>query len=107
MNLIDMKSSKVRNNEVAPSSSESSKYPWGLCITLENEAIEKLGVSVKRLSFGSKVKLTCEADVIGINEDEGEDGRKASVRLQITSMSKPMVKDRMQAGKELLDRMRK
>jgi len=104
--MIDMKSTS-KNTSQPICDSDQSEYPWGLSINLDNESIEKLGVNFSRLVIGQKVKLTCEAEVVGASEEKmkGGEGHR-SVRLQITGMSKPVIKNRMAEGKDILKKMR-
>lgn len=110
MAQISMKSTKKdRSDNVACCGQvDQPEYPWGLTINLENESIEKLGVNFKRFPVGRKVKLVCEAEVVSASMESMKDGKDSkSIRLQIVSMAKPVVRDRMKAGTDLLDDMRR
>ena len=63
------------------------RYPWGLRLNLETEAIKKLAIKTKNLTVGGKVTVVAEAEIASISERQamsGEDQR--SMELQITKM---------------------
>lgn len=62
-------------------------YPWGLEVTLDTAALEKLGLADKLPAVGSSLKLRALVDVTSVSENESQDGgRTCSVRLQITDL---------------------
>ena len=64
---------------------EPPEYPYGLCLSLEQEELDKLGFSPN--STGQVVKVTAMAKVVSVNQtDDEEYGVSKSVRLQITDM---------------------
>jgi hypothetical protein len=86
--LINMEMSKEEAKEYsAPSESEAPKYPWGLCLTLNDDSLEKLGVKTLPAA-GSVVTITAKATVSGIRETQTQGGdSEASMDLQITDMT--------------------
>ena len=105
--LISMKSKKGSKADSPVGATEDSKYPWGLSLTLEDEALKKLGVDFSVMRTGVKVGLVCEAEVTGRAENEYDGKINRSVNLQITKMAKPAASSRMKAGSNLLKQMRK
>ncbi|MGA9070076.1 MAG: capsid staple protein [Terracidiphilus sp.] len=85
--LIDMESSPEEKREmVSPSVSEAPKYPWGLCITLNDDSLEKLGVKTLP-AVGTVVTIVAKATVSTTckNATVGEES-ESSMDLQITDM---------------------
>jgi hypothetical protein len=85
--LINMEMSKEEAKEYAqPSVSESPKYPWGLCLTLNDDSLKKLGVT-KLPSVETVVTITAKATVSSVRENQTQGGEsEASMDLQITDM---------------------
>lgn len=70
----------------APAPSDGPKYPWGLCITLNDDTLEKLGVKTLPAA-GTTVTIIAKAQVTSTSERQTEgDGTKQSMDLQITDM---------------------
>jgi len=88
MKQYDMKLSKKERKEAAPkvASSLGSEYPWGLEINLNDETLEKLGIS-KLPQVGKKVRIAATAEVVGVSQNQHGDQKDRSVRLQIVKMS--------------------
>lgn len=67
-------------------------YPWGLCITLDEDSLAKLGIDEKELpDVGDMIHLFAMAKVTSAsqNEREDKDGNKTvckRIELQITHM---------------------
>ncbi|MET4341944.1 capsid staple protein [Bradyrhizobium sp. RT9a] len=69
-------------------------YPYGLCISLDEETMEKLGMDGEMPSVGEVMQFTAMAKVTSasINEREKSDGTKEQccrLELQITDMGVP------------------
>lgn len=69
-------------------------YPWGLSISLEDDALAKLGLAGDMPDVGDIVQFNAIAKVTSVsqNEREGTDGTKSMccrVELQITDMGIP------------------
>lgn len=67
-------------------------YPYGLCISLDEETLEKLGLDGDLPDVGEMVHLVCMAKVTSARQDESvaADGSKKisrRVELQITHMA--------------------
>lgn len=66
-------------------------YPYGLCISLDDESIKKLGLEGEMPDVGTLVHFCAMAKVTSVSEheQEGTDGAKTSCRrveLQITTL---------------------
>ncbi len=85
--LINMQSSAEEAKEyVQPSAEDAPKYPWGLCVTLDDDSLEKLGVS-SLPAVGTEVTIMAKAIVTAARENATQGGEsEASVDLQITDM---------------------
>lgn len=69
-------------------------YPYGLCISLEDESLEKLGLNGEMPAVGEVLQFCAIAKVTSasLNEREKSDGTKEQccrVELQITDMGVP------------------
>jgi hypothetical protein len=86
--LISMELSAAEaKQETMPTESEAPKYPWGLCITLDDDALKKLGID-KLPDIGSKMRIVAVADVSAVRSYAEQGGEAdTSVDLQITEMA--------------------
>lgn len=69
-------------------------YPYGLCISLDDETLKKLGLDGDMPGVGDIIQFNAIAKVTSVseNEREGTDGAKTQCRrveLQITDMGIP------------------
>lgn len=63
------------------------KYPWGLCLDLNDEVLKKLGIT-ELPKVGTVFVIEAQAKVQSMNESEQLDGDKEGrISLQITDMS--------------------
>jgi len=60
-------------------------YPWGLAITLDEEALEALGMT-ELPEVGKPLRLEALVDVTAVSSNESKGGASRSVSLQITAM---------------------
>lgn len=91
MALKSMKlTAEQRSEEVAEiKDPQPPVYPYGLCLHLEDESLQLLGV--ERMEIGTVVKITALARVVSGSEyeREGEDGeaeKDECMSVQITDM---------------------
>lgn len=85
--LINMENTPAEAKEmVNPAADGGPKYPWGLCITLNNDSLEKLGVKTLP-TVGTEVTIIAKATISAgrVNATEA-DGTSSSMDLQITDM---------------------
>lgn len=91
MPLVDMKLSKKETKEsrgiTAPSlKDEGPQYPWGLSITLEKDALEKLDMDAGDFTVGQIVTIHAEAKVTRLSISSNEKNQSSDVQLQIQKM---------------------
>lgn len=86
--MQDMKLSaeEVKENSTMLSPGDGPRYPWGLCLNLDDATLKKLGI--KGLpEVGSKMNLDAVVVVTSVSQNQQQDGDKtSSVSLQITNM---------------------
>lgn len=87
MALISMKMSKEEAKEESqPSSKDMPQYSYGLCLNLDDDAIEKLGLD-DSLNVGDEVMITAKAVVTSKSGYQTMVGdAENSLGLQITDM---------------------
>jgi len=85
--LINMQQSAEEAKEYTePSVADAPKYPWGLCITLNDDSLEKLNVTTLP-AVETVVTIVAKATVSRISEDQTQGGEtRRSMDLQITDM---------------------
>jgi len=85
--LINMQQSAEEVKEqVQPSVADAPRYPWGLCITLNDDSLEKLGV--KGLpAVGTAVTIVAKAEVSRTSDYQTQGNEsEMSMDLQITDL---------------------
>lgn len=87
--LISMKVDRSAHGNAAKSPMlDAPAYPYGLEITLDTEALEKLGLKKALPEVGATMTLTASVDVTRVSESESQGGEATcSVSLQITEMA--------------------
>jgi hypothetical protein len=88
MPLTNMKlTPTVAKETLAPSAGDAPEYPYGLKVELENDALEKLGIT-SLPDVGTPMVLTARVEVCGVSAYESTDQEKRqSLSLQITDMA--------------------
>ena len=89
MKMTNMKMSKEETEKMATLhevASEGPEYPYGLCLNLEKEQIDKLGLGTPKA--GSKMMLHALVEVksVTVTDEKGGKGYK-SLSLQVTDMA--------------------
>ena len=69
------------------------KYPYGLCICLCQDELEKLGMDDSEISVGDILHMFCLAKVTSVSSNENSDGVYKRVELQITNIATPEDED--------------
>lgn len=82
--------------EMMPATASVPKYPYGLCISLDDDSLEKLGLAGDLPQVGDVVQFTAMARVTSASQNERETGegkaeQECRVELQITDMGIPAV----------------
>lgn len=92
--MIDMTLDKADAEEEASCSAEPPKYPYGLSLSLNDETLERLGMSTMP-TVGSQVMLSALATVVTVSERQTQETKEAGepvesvekyVELQITAL---------------------
>jgi hypothetical protein len=89
--MVDMSTTPEEAKEYASGMAASNpgdapKYPYGLCLCLNDESMKKLGLT-EMLPVGTEVTITAKAKVTSVRASEEVDGDKnASMDLQVTDM---------------------
>ena len=87
MEMKSMKLSKKEATEAMPKSisEEKPQYPYGLRISLDNDALEKLGIKTLPAS-GKVIMVIAKCEVKSVNESDYEGEKRKSMELQITDL---------------------
>ena len=87
MAQVDMKMSREEAQEqYAPVTSDAPEYPYGLRISLDDDALEKLGLT-QLPAVGTKMQLSATVEVCSTSAYSTQEGEaETSVSLQITAM---------------------
>lgn len=85
--LINMQQSAEEVKEYTqPKPEDAPKYPWGLCITLNDDSLERLGVTALP-AVDAEVTIVAKATVSRTSEYQTQGGEsERSCDLQITDM---------------------
>ena len=85
--LINMQQTAEEAKEYTePKAIDAPKYPWGLCITLNDDSLDKLDID-KLPSVETEVTIVAKAQVSRISENQTQGGESnRSMDLQITDM---------------------
>lgn len=91
MNLVSMAFTAEEAAEysggVTAAPGDQPKFPWGLCLELNDEALTKLGIT-ELPAVGSTLLLQAHVQVVSIGESQQIDNDKESrASLQITEMA--------------------
>jgi hypothetical protein len=62
-------------------------YPYGLCISLGNDEIEKLGLDAAGCEVGAVVHLCCLAKVTSCSKSATDQGENHRIEMQITDIA--------------------
>lgn len=63
------------------------RYPYGLCLSLCQDELDKLGIEVGEVGVGDMLHLHCLAKVTSVSSNENEDGSYSRVELQVTHIA--------------------
>lgn len=67
---------------------DAPRYPWGLCINLDNDSLKKLGLTDDMPEVGEEYLLTATVKVTSCSSSDTEGGGKnQSCSLQIVEMA--------------------
>jgi hypothetical protein len=83
---IDPKSAEEMKESATSPMGDSPKYPWGLSVTLNEDALEALGLDDDLPKVDSTMMLYAKVTVTGVRSNESQNGSNQSVELQITDL---------------------
>ncbi len=83
--LKSMKLSKADQQAASEPMKDAPRYPWGLSLHLDEEALDKLGEDTLP-DIGTELMLVARVKVTGVQANESDSGKRRSVSLQITHM---------------------
>lgn len=87
--MINMAQEESSADEAYPSP-ERSKYPYGLCVHLDDDMLQKLGITTPP-AVGSSMLLQAQVMVTSTSSDVMHDGEvEGRLTLQITDMELSM-----------------
>lgn len=102
MKMTNMKMSRKETGKMNPpalAEPEGPEYPYGICLNLEKEQIDKLGLGTPKA--GARLMLHAMVEVKSVTVSDQADGKGyKSLSLQITDMAleKPGMSDKEIAG---------
>jgi hypothetical protein len=84
--MVNLKCSEEERNEASGiAEPEKNEYPYGLCLSLDDETLAKLGAS--GLTVGQEVTFTAKAKVTRTSQHQEENSEKETyASWQITDM---------------------
>ncbi len=85
MAMISMKQEPEREEAPGEIEYEEPMYPYGLCLRLEQDQMEKLSITTLP-SVGTEMTITAKVFVKGTSAYETQGGKDMSMDLQITDM---------------------
>lgn len=99
MDLKNMKMTpKEAKEQYEPKSLDSPQYPYGLCLNLDNDSLEKLGIPIP--AVGQELSLTAKVEVTSVSQYDSKNGHKnSSISLQITDMALEKSKQKVDSKK--------
>lgn len=87
MALVSMKMSREEAKEISqPSMMDAPEYPYGLCLDVDDDALEKLGVTALP-KVGTEMLINAKVVVKSVSSHDTQGGEsEARASLQITDM---------------------
>jgi hypothetical protein len=85
MAMINMKSKPEREEMPGDIEKDEPSYPYGLCISLEKDSLDKLGISTLP-KVGTEMTISAKAYVKTVSSYQTQGGDDMRVELQITDM---------------------
>lgn len=83
-----MVSMEMDNKEKLEYASPSPpRYPYGLCLSLCEEELDKLNIDKNDIGHGDMLHLHCLARVTSVSSNENDDGEHIRVELQVTHIA--------------------
>lgn len=80
-NFVDMTMDDKEKQEYINPSANPPKYPYGLCVSLCEDELEKLGLDAEELALGDMLHLHALAKVTSVSKNDTEHGSHERVEL--------------------------
>lgn len=87
MPMVDMRRTDKGMEVSSFVGSPAPSYPYGLCISLCEEELEKLNLDIEDAAPGDMLHLFCMAKVTSVSKNDTENGNTCRVELQITHIA--------------------
>jgi len=90
--MVDMRRTLAEKEEAAermqPTAATQNDYPYGLCISLSQDELKKLGLEDEEVEVGDMIHLHCMAEVTSVSKSDNQQmGPQCRVELQITHIA--------------------
>jgi hypothetical protein len=87
--LVDVAYTDEEKAEKFPGMAEDSApdYPWGLCLTLDECTLEKLGLEEENPEIGDMIDLRAFGKVTGIRKDMRDGEAHTCLEIQISHLA--------------------
>jgi hypothetical protein len=84
MKMVSVAYTKAEQKEEAVTTIERPKFPYGLCLSLDDETLSKLKMELPEV--GDEVHLSAVAKVVSVSSRADESDTDQRVELQITML---------------------
>ena len=84
MAMKDMKRTRAEIKEASQPMASQPEYPWGLCITLDNDSLDKLDID-ELPKVGGRITIVAVARVTSVSartDEGGDDSRCVSLQIE-------------------------
>lgn len=85
--MISMERDEADQKADAPCEMSTPRYPWGLCITLTQDELTKLGVDESDWEVDDTFHLHALAKITSISKNATMDGEQCCVSMQIIALA--------------------
>lgn len=83
---LSAQEAKEEGGYAQPANPDLPRYPYGLCLDLNDEVLQKLGIT-SLPTPGTTMQLIATVEVSRISEYQNQEGKDACMGLQITDMA--------------------
>ena len=82
----ELAAERAKSNPNSPGY-EQPVYPYGLCICLDEDMLNKLKLDTEDCEVGAKIHLCCMAEVTDFSQRKMDDGVRRRIELQVTDIA--------------------